>query len=252
MILDDVHETEVDEENYFVSMTDMMVGLVFIFIIMLMYFALQFQNITQQMTGADAERTEILKQLKASLDDKHVPVEIDTVNGVLRLSDAILFDSGRADLKPEGRIAVGHLAEALAEVLPCYTDGSDLSVPKPSTCSNSPYRIESVYVEGHTDSNPLAANGAMQDNLDLSAFRATNTFRQLKRSHEELAALCSNEKGTCRAVLSVSGYGSARPIAPGLSDVDMRRNRRIDLRLIMVTPDSKAAIQAVAKRVNGQ
>ena len=33
MILDDAHEVEVDEENYFVSMTDMMVGLVFIFII---------------------------------------------------------------------------------------------------------------------------------------------------------------------------------------------------------------------------
>ena len=56
MILDEAHEVEVDEENYFVSMTDMMVGLVFIFIIMLMYFALQFQDITDHMTGADRER----------------------------------------------------------------------------------------------------------------------------------------------------------------------------------------------------
>ena len=55
MILDEALEAEADEENYFVSMTDMMVGLVFIFIIMLMYFALQFQDITDHMTGADRE-----------------------------------------------------------------------------------------------------------------------------------------------------------------------------------------------------
>lgn len=70
MILDDAHEVEVDEENYFVSMTDMMVGLVFIFIIMLMYFALQFQDITDKMTGADRERAVILKQLEQTLRKK--------------------------------------------------------------------------------------------------------------------------------------------------------------------------------------
>ena len=31
----------VEEENYFISMTDMMVGLVFIFVILLMYFVVR-------------------------------------------------------------------------------------------------------------------------------------------------------------------------------------------------------------------
>ena len=44
MILEEAQEIVAEEENYFVSMTDLMVGLVFVFIILLMYFALQFQE----------------------------------------------------------------------------------------------------------------------------------------------------------------------------------------------------------------
>src|SRR3954453_5813010 len=111
MIIEDIQEHAVEEENYFVSMTDMMVGLVFIFLIMLMYYAVQFRDVTEQLSGADRTRTEILKQLESTLKSKGVDVTIDTQNGVLRLPDAILFDSAKAELKPEGKVAVGHLAD---------------------------------------------------------------------------------------------------------------------------------------------
>ena len=252
MNLDDGHESEVDEENYFVSMTDMMVGLVFIFIIMLMYFALQFQDITDQMTGADRQRAEILKELERTLKEKGVDVTIDTQNGILRLKDSILFDSGRAELKPDGQVPVGHLADALANVLPCYTDARGEVVPRPATCPDTEYRIESVYIEGHTDIDALSGGGAMRDNLDLSAFRATNTFRALIDRRPELAGRCTKKGSECAAVLSVSGYGSERPVVVGNDEVAKRSNRRIDLRLTMVTPDSTAAIQAVSKELAAQ
>lgn len=249
MILDDAHESEVDEENYFVSMTDMMVGLVFIFIIMLMYFALQFQDITDQMTGADRQRAEILRELQQTLKEKGVEVTIDTQNGVLRLPDAILFDSARAELKADGRVAVGHLADALAEVLPCYTDARGGAEARPLTCPDTAYRIESVYIEGHTDVDALSGGGLMRDNLDLSAFRATNTFRALIDHQPNIAERCSKKGSECAAVLSVSGYGSERPVVIGDDDAAKRSNRRIDLRLIMVAPDSTAAIQAVSQEL---
>jgi chemotaxis protein MotB len=252
MILEDAHEAEVDEENYFVSMTDMMVGLVFIFIIMLMYFALQFQVVTDQMTGADVERAKILKALQQTLKSKGVEVTIDTQNGILRLPDAILFDSGKAELKPEGKIAVGHLAEALADVLPCYTDRRSGGNALSTTCRASAYRIESVYIEGHTDIIPFAGAFGMRDNLDLSATRATNTFREIIQDKQEIAESCSTKAGSCEAVLSVSGYGSARPIDNGISDEARRRNRRIDLRLVMVNQNAQAAIQAVSQQVSGR
>lgn len=249
MIADEAHEAEVDEENYFVSMTDMMVGLVFIFIIMLMYFALQFQDVTDQVTGADRERAKILKVLQQSLKEKGVEVTIDTQNGVLRLPDAILFDSGQIVLKPSGKEAVGHLADALADVLPCYTDARTATTQAGPACPERRYQIESVYVEGHTDIDRLAGAGMMRDNLDLSAFRATNTFRELIARRPEIADRCARKGDDCAAVLSVSGYGAERPVAPGVTEEAKRRNRRIDLRLVMVTPDAKTAIDRISNQL---
>ena len=254
MIVDDAHEVEVDEENYFVSMTDMMVGLVFIFIIMLMYFALQFQDITDQITGADRERAEILKQLQQTLKEKGVEVTIETQNGILRLKDSILFDSGKAELKLTGKVAVGHLADALAEILPCYTNTREGGTPRPSTCRDTAYQIEAVYVEGHTDVVPYDGGSYMRDNLDLSAFRATNTFRELIGRRPDIGLRCARKGSNCAAVLSVSGYGSERPLPYNTGNIEaaQRLNRRIDLRLTMVAPDSQAAIRAVSRELNAK
>ena len=79
-----------EEESYFVSMTDMMVGLLFVFIIMLMYFALQFQSNAEKLVTADETRADILEQLKQSLLREGVEVQIDTQTGVLRLPDDVL------------------------------------------------------------------------------------------------------------------------------------------------------------------
>lgn len=237
MIHDDHRPVEVEEENYFISMTDMMVGLVFIFIILLMYFALQFQDVTDQLTGADRTRTRILETLQASLKEKGVDVTIDTQNGVLRLPDAILFDSGQADLKPSGRVAVQHLATALSEVLPCYTESLQAAGSRPAHCPATPHRVESLFIEGHTDTDPLSGRGLMRDNWDLSVVRATNTYRALAGDSPELAGLCVRKRDRCEPVLSVSGYGPQRPLDPGASEEQKRRNRRIDLRIIMTAPD---------------
>ena len=116
MILEEAHEIVAEEENYFISMSDLMVGLVFVFIILLMYFALKFQDVTEELTGAGKTRTEILEKLQESLKHKGVEVTIDRQNGVLRLPDSILFDSAKADQKPDGQTAVRHLGEALLVV----------------------------------------------------------------------------------------------------------------------------------------
>lgn len=250
---DETLEASVEEENYFVSMTDMMVGVVFIFIIMLMYFVLEFRDVTQQLVGADQTRTEILEKLQSTLKAKGVDVTIDTQNGVLRLPDAILFDRGQADLKPEGVVAVGHLADALADVLPCYTDYVDPSAVRPASCPGTTHRIESIYVEGHTDQDPLTGSGLIRDNWDLSVVRATNTYRKLTALQPNLVALCAKKpESRCEPVLSVSGYGPQRPVDEGATDQAKQRNRRIDLRLIMVTPDSGQTARAVATRLDGK
>jgi chemotaxis protein MotB len=239
---DDEYEHRIEDENYFVSMTDMMVGLVFIFIILLMYFALQLRvaeeklnHTTHQLISANQTRTEILESVQRALKRKGLEVSIDVENGVLRLPDEILFDSARADLKPEGIAALRKLAEALAEILPCYTDGGEF-LSAAGSCQKSSHHIESLFIEGHTDKDPLNGAGVMKDNWDLSVVRATNTYRALVSQDSRLESLCVRHQRTCSQILSVSGYGDARPAFAGDDAESKARNRRIDLRILMQSP----------------
>lgn len=247
MIIDEAHEPEIEEENYFISMTDMMVGLIFIFIILLMYYALQFHRVTDQLSGANQTRTQILQKLQASLKQKGVDVQIDTQNGILRLPDAILFDSGRSELKPAGVVAVKKLSEAMEEVLPCYVDSS----APPGACPSDAHKIESLYVEGHTDTDAFSGGGLIQDNWDLSVVRATNTYRAIAGDSPELTVWCSQKAGKCNPILSVSGYGAQRPAEEGNSAEIKARNRRIDLRIIMITPDS-SEVDALSNQIGAK
>lgn len=248
MILEEAQELVAEEENYFVSMTDLMVGLVFVFIILLMYFAMQFQDITEELTGASKTRTEILEKLQETLRERGVPVIIDREDGILRLPDSILFDSGQSQLKPAGRTNVQLLAEALNDVLPCYSDG----VTPRQACTPSEHKIESVYIEGHTDADRYAGSSGLRDNWDLSVVRATNTYRALIDFAPDLISLCSEKRTRCDPILSVSGYGPQRPVPDtrGTEDQIKQQNRRIDLRLIMMTPDAGQAEQAISERLS--
>ncbi len=250
MIADEPTDHAAEQENYFVSMSDMMVGVLFIFIILMMYYALQIKNTREELLGANETRARILQQMKTSLQNKGVPVTIDTQNGVLRLPDAILFDSARADIKPDGVKAMGHLASTLSEVLPCYTDTSQPNWKRPGSCPASPHRIDSLYIEGHTDNVRLAPTLQFQDNWDLSVKRATNTYRALISQAPQLQSLCAKTLVDCEPVLSVSGYADQRPVPDnsGTEEDRKRRNRRIELRILMVTPDAGEARQAINAR----
>lgn len=235
--------SEEEEESYFVSMADMMVGLLFIFIILLLYFALQFRQTTDTLTSAGQTRREILETLKERLDKRLKPynltVRIDAETGVLSLPNSILFDTAQFELSPQGRQAVGIVADELSVVLPCYTDHA----PGGPTCRGkavSANKIDAIFIEGHTDSDPLSGGGVLRDNMDLSALRATNTFRQLTDTHPELEQLVNRSGHQPVPILGVAGYGERRPVldANGTADQIKAQNRRIDLRFLMITPKS--------------
>ena len=88
-----------DGESYFVSMTDMMVGLVFIFMIMLMAFALAFQEAQEKteravkgLENTNETRDGILLNLQRTLLEDGVNVQIDLEQGILRLPEELLFN----------------------------------------------------------------------------------------------------------------------------------------------------------------
>ena len=221
------------EEGYFVSMTDMMVGLLFLFIIMLMLFALKYQEAAVNhaksqhvLETADEARSNILKALREALEREGITVQIDTENGILRLPEKILFERGRANLSPTGQAAVASLAHAFGVVLPCYAIIPGTT--RPRYCSEEQHSIEAIFIEGHTDSD-----GSPALNWNLSVQRALGTYQALISSDADLGNL-KNKRN--QAILSVSGYGRERPVQPNDTDDDKRQNRRIDVRFIMLTP----------------
>jgi chemotaxis protein MotB len=220
-----------EEESYFVSMTDMMVGLLFIFIIMLMYFALQLHNQKEALSDARDTRDEILNEIKREMG---ASVEISTQTGVVHIQGDTLFDKGSAELKPEGLANINRLAEVMALVLPCHVGIPGLTTP--AGCQPGTHRIDAVFVEGHTDSDPMSGG---QDNRDLSVHRALTTFRKVIAIRSELGTALNRpaaEGG--QPLLSVSGYGPDRPIASNATEVGKAKNRRIDIRFIMATPEA--------------
>lgn len=220
-----------ESESYFVSMTDLMVGLVLIFIILLAYFALNLQARTAELTGANRARAEILQDLAEALKDEGLEVTVDIETGVLRLPDDVLFESAQFRLTPRGQVAVKKVADAMAEILPCYTEGV------PCAGQASPHRIDAVFVEGHTDSDPMSGT---IDNYDLSVMRAANTFRALKAANsivDQMRNLPEEEAGSAK-ILGLSGYGPDRFVDAGETPEAKARNRRIDLRFLMMSPGS--------------
>jgi len=230
--------------EYFASMTDLMLGLIFIFVIMLMAFALNFREAehrmsaaTQQLTEADLARRDLLRDL-AKTPQSVLPVTIDEDNGTLQLGGDILFPKGSADAYPEALPKLRLLGYALDRVLPCYASAGD-SAP-PMRCSGRRKgRLDAVYIEGHTDTTPIKTP-RFQNNWELSAARASETFAALVEAYPSLAAL-KNDRG--ERLIGVSGYGEYRPIDPAATDEARQKNRRIELRFIMVsakTPEADA------------
>jgi chemotaxis protein MotB len=314
-----------EEESYFASMTDVFIGLLFIFIIMLMFFAIRFQDATasqekvavqleeataaqelvtkqlqeatesrekaaqrqneliNDLTDSETARTNILTQMAGFLKQRGINVTVIENEGILRLPEEILFSSSKWELNSKGLEAVKALADALDQVLPCYTIGNR---SRADNCPTTKAKVEAIFIEGHADADPyrppnlieqrrpssaaaqpapstwspfrsdpaatpnvqmeprrvsVASQFPPKDNLDLSTLRATGTFRELLRAKQELSLYMSPAK---KAILSVSGYGEHRQVDPTQGETPdqyKKRNRRIDLRVLMASPRSEDA-----------
>jgi chemotaxis protein MotB len=86
-----------------------------------------------------------------------------------------------------------------------------------------------VAVEGHADVRPPGAPYAT--NWELSSGRATQVLRRVVEVG-----------GVGQERIGAIGFGSARPIAPGLTEADLAANRRVDVVVISDQPESVRAL----------
>lgn len=129
-----------------------------------------------------------------------------------RLADAVLFASGSADVTPEGKAILQKLA---------------------SDISSRPF--ESIWVRGHTDSDPIVKDATKErfpTNLHLSAGRSLSVAMDLVAD------------GIPTAKVVVAGFGPNSPVAANTSADGKRQNRRVE---IFVIEDEAAAATGSGK-----
>jgi len=165
----------------------------------------------RELEKSKLERVESLNQaqknldagLKTQLKNNQLGIQRKQNRLILQLPDQILFDSGSADVKPEGRAVLRKVGQILKTDL-----GRML-----------------IQIGGHTDNVPLSAasGSSFPSNWELSAARAVNVV------HFFESAL-----GIDPERMSAVGYSEHQPIASNTTPQGRARNRRIEI--VVVQP----------------
>ncbi len=213
-------DSEIPPDTFTISISDLMSGLLAIFILVLSYFILNFSQATAQLTQNDISRAELLRLIQHELTVEGIKVTVDEQHGILRISEGVLFDVGRADVKPEGQLVIQKLGNILAGTL---------------ESERFKGRVETIFIEGHTDNVPIE-NEMFPSNWELSVKRAINTWQTMNSTNPQLSALLNNKS---ELIFSVSGYAETRPVRPNDTLEGRQENRRIDIRFSMSPPSEE-------------
>jgi len=157
------------------------------------------KNREEKVQEVSKTYTQMIEKMKSEIEDGQVTITELQGRLTVNMVDAILFDSGRADIKPEGRKVLQKVAEVIGQV-----------------------EDKAIRVEGHTDNVKVggALTRAFPSNWELSAARAINVARYLQRL------------GVDPALLSAAAYGEHRPVSENDTAEGRTKNRRIEIVLV--------------------
>jgi chemotaxis protein MotB len=160
-------------------------------------------HLAEEKTEAVQSKQGLEDEMRRALESKDVTISELKGKLTVNILDRILFDSGEADLKPEGQ----RILEKIASVLTQHTN-------------------RQIHVIGHTDDVPIRRKFA--SNWELSSARAIAAVRFLQE-----------HAGVNARRLGALGYGEFHPIAPNTSNEGRARNRRIE---VVILPEELAAV----------
>ncbi len=147
---------------------------------------------------------EFIAKFKKMIDAGKLDITVRRGQIVLALATDILFDTGKTDIKPEGKETLGDVADALKGV--------------------SGRRFQ---VAGHTDTVPIKTK-EFPSNWELSTARAVAVVKLLV------------DKGVKSDALSAAGYAEWDPAQSNATDSGKAKNRRIE---IVVVPNIEELVK---------
>lgn len=147
----------------------------------------------------------LVSELKTEIEkgDIRITQAVDRLS--VNLVEKILFDSGKAEIKPEGLKVISRVGDILKKV-----------------------EDKQIRVEGHTDNVRIGPRIKNQypSNWELSTARATNVVRYLQDS-----------VGIDPHHLSAGGYSEYRPVESNATPEGRALNRRIEIVLLPLDVD---------------
>lgn len=115
---------------------------------------------------------------------------------VLQLNESVLFDLGKADLKPEST----KVLDTISTLIPSISN--------------------EIMVQGHTDNIPIKS-GTYKSNWELSTARAITVLRYFIET-----------KGFDPTRFSATGYGEYKPLVDNTTEKNRAINRRVDILIV--------------------
>ena len=157
------------------------------------------EELNRQRNKDSEHFADLKRRLEQELDQSQVEIaQLKNQMMVIQLTDDVLFSSGSADIKEDGKKVLSLIAESL-----------------------NAYPDRAISIEGHTDHVPTGSNSRYASNWELSAMRAlaaVNYFQQI------------NEVDPKR--LKLVGYGEYQPAYSNITDKGRMHNRRIEIILL--------------------
>jgi flagellar motor protein MotB len=222
--------SKVDDDNpYWISFSDIMSGLLVIFVLASLALILELtvtrfevSEAIREIAKAEQIRRDILLEIEEELRKKNIEVEISDNHTVLRIPEDILSFANNEYKIPESDdikktvLEIGHTLYS--------------AITKESRWTH----LDTIFIEGHTDRRPTKRR---MGNWGLSTFRAIsvwNYWNKMLPENEHLESLV-NHNGL--PLFSVSGYAETRPIQiKQETENDFKKNRRIDIRFTVRKP----------------
>lgn len=224
-------EYEGKEENAFALSTgDLMAGLLFIFILLLMGALLQVQEKAEQDEEIVKRYDQIKTQLYIDLQEEFkedLTVWRATIDSTLCIrfqEPSMLFDEGKAVLKPK-------FQEILQDFFPRYI----------AVLNREQYRdnIEEIRIEGHTNSN-----GDYYSNMELSQDRTRAVLQYC------FSLMPDNDVMWLKGLVTANGLSSSHLILTKSGEENKDLSRRVEFRVR--TNAEKQLEDIAAKRFNNQ
>ena len=210
------HKAEENNETniFWITMTDLMTGLVLVFIVMFFY---TYMTSHLEMVKQTLAKENATKALQESLKSQNLNATVDSISGVVKISDLELFDLGSYTLSEKGK-------KYLSKFAPAYLD---------SLFSNEylSQNIDKIIIQGHTDSQTFKGKYSEDEqymkNMELSLNRAFEVANYMSNTPYN-----KTNGNKLRKMIIVEGASFSNPILINGKE-DFAKSRRVELKLVM-------------------